>query len=125
MGPAVARPPGEPRPFENGRRPRAGFSPTTPTVAAGIRMDPPASDAVVAGSMPVATAMAAPPLDPPAPVRGSHGLRAGTPAAGSVYPVMPNSGVEVLPRLTDPRRSSAAARGWEVSGTYRSQAFEP
>ena len=84
IGPAVERPPGPLSPLANGSRPRDGLSPTTPTVAAGIRIEPPASEAGAAGSMPVATAIAAPPEEPPAPVVGSHGLRAGSPAAGSV-----------------------------------------
>ena len=67
-----------------GSRPREGFSPTTPQVAAGMRIDPPPSDAAAQGSMPAATATAAPPLDPPAPVDGSHGLRAGGATADSV-----------------------------------------
>ena len=58
-------------------RPRLGLSPTSPHMAAGIRMEPPPSDAFAAGSMPTATAAAAPPEDPPVPRDVSHGLQDG------------------------------------------------
>src|SRR5579862_8142679 len=46
-------------------RPGAGRRPTTPQNAAGLRNDPPASLPSAIGSMPVASATAAPPEDPP------------------------------------------------------------
>ncbi len=45
--------------------PCVGFSPTTPQQAAGIRMEPDPSLACATGTIPEATAAAAPPLDPP------------------------------------------------------------
>ena len=46
-------------------RPRAGFSPTSPQHDAGIRIEPPPSLPCATGTIPAATAAAAPPLDPP------------------------------------------------------------
>ena len=46
-------------------RPRVGFRPTRPVYAAGPRVDPPPSLACAMGTMPDATATAAPLLDPP------------------------------------------------------------
>ncbi len=47
------------------RRPWVGFRPTSPVHDAGIRIDPPPSLAWAIGTMPAATAAAAPPLEPP------------------------------------------------------------
>jgi hypothetical protein len=58
-------------------RPCEGFSPTSPQHDAGIRIDPPPSLAWAAGTMPAATAAAAPPLEPPGLWSVSHGLRVG------------------------------------------------
>ena len=58
-------------------RPREGLRPTSPHMAAGIRIDPPPSLALAAGTMPEATAAAAPPEDPPGLWSVSHGLRVG------------------------------------------------
>ena len=46
-------------------RPNVGFSPVIPQWAAGSRIDPPVSDPIAAGAIPVATATADPLLDPP------------------------------------------------------------
>ena len=46
-------------------------------MAAGMRIDPPPSDALAHGTMPEATAAAAPPLDPPGPWSRFHGLWVG------------------------------------------------
>ena len=48
-----------------GTRPRVGLSPKSPQQLAGIRIEPPPSEALAIGTMPLATAAAAPPLDPP------------------------------------------------------------
>ena len=65
-------------------RPRLGFSPTRPQAEAGIRIEPPPSEAWAIGTTPAATAAAAPPLEPPALRRRSHGVRAGGRPSGSV-----------------------------------------
>jgi hypothetical protein len=58
-------------------RPREGFSPTSPQQLAGIRMDPPPSLACATATMPLATAAADPPLEPPGVRVVSHGLCVG------------------------------------------------
>ena len=54
-----------PSSFSMAVKPRLGFSPNKPQQAAGIRIDPPPSVACATGTMPAATAAAAPPLEPP------------------------------------------------------------
>ncbi len=65
-------------------RPRLALKPTSPHALAGIRSEPPPSEPWAAGTMPDATAAAAPPLDPPADRLRSHGVRAGGAMSGSV-----------------------------------------
>ena len=55
-----------------------------------------------AGTMPVARAAAAPPLEPPAVLAGSQGFTVGGPSRFSVVGRPPNSGVLVLPTSTAP-----------------------
>ncbi len=57
-------------------RPRCGLSPNSPQHADGMRIDPPPSPPMPAGTSPAATAAAVPPLEPPVDLRRSHGLRA-------------------------------------------------
>jgi hypothetical protein len=71
-----------------------------------MRMEPPPSVAWAIGSMPAATAAAAPPLEPPALKPRFHGLRVGPKCRGSVDGASPISGVFVLPRMTSPARLS-------------------
>ena len=66
-----------------GTRPRDGFSPTRPQQAAGMRIDPAPSVAWAIGTMPEATAAAAPPEEPPALRVRSKGLRVGPKRTGS------------------------------------------
>ena len=58
-------------------RPRLGFSPTSPQQAAGMRIEPPPSLPCATGTMPAATAAAAPPEEPPGVRCRSQGLRVG------------------------------------------------
>ena len=51
-----------------------GFRPYTPLKWAGLRMDPPMSLPSSIGDMPMATAAAEPPEDPPVVRVTSHGL---------------------------------------------------
>jgi len=83
-------------------RPRVGFSPTSPQHDAGMRIEPPPSAAWASGSMPAATAAAAPPLEPPGVRAVSHGLRTGPKRRGSETGRIPSSGMLVLPRITKP-----------------------
>src|SRR5690606_18998268 len=68
-------------------RPKVGLSPTSPTKAAGARIEPPASVASDSGTRPAATALAEPLDDPPHQRAGSCGLRA-VPWCG-LMPVVP------------------------------------
>src|SRR5260221_14047419 len=58
-------------------RARVGLSPTSPHALDGTRMDPPPSLPCATATMPLATAAAEPPEEPPAERPGSQGLRAG------------------------------------------------
>ena len=63
-------------------RPWLGLSPTNPQHDAGMRMLPPPSEALAKGTIPAATAAAAPPLEPPGVRSRSHGLRVAPHAIG-------------------------------------------
>ena len=58
-----------------GTRPGAGRKPTTLQKLAGLRSEPPRSLPSAMGSIPVASATAAPPLLPPQVISKSYGLR--------------------------------------------------
>lgn len=60
--------------FSLGTRPGVGRKPTMPQNAAGLRKEPPMSDPVASGTIPVASAAADPPDDPAADSLGSNGL---------------------------------------------------
>src|SRR5256885_12284502 len=81
-------------------RPRVGLRPKRPHAEAGIRIEPPPSVAWAIGSMPAATAAAAPPLEPPALWPRLHGLRVGPNSRGSVEGAMPLSGVVDFATMT-------------------------
>src|ERR1700720_144509 len=82
--------------------PWLGFRPTSPQHEAGIRIEPPPSLACANGTMPLATAAAAPPLDPPGERLVSHGLWVAPQASGSVVGTLPSSGLLVRPAITRP-----------------------
>ena len=93
--------------------PYVGLRPTTPDSAAGTRIDARVSVPSEPRPMPVATAIAEPPLEPPGMRAGSCGLR----ACGLVTP-MANSCVDVLPRITAPAaRSRATGSASSVAST--------
>jgi hypothetical protein len=73
-------------------------------------MDPPPSLACAAGTMPLATAAAEPPEEPPVDRPGSHGLRAGGKPRASVVTVVPISGTLVRPSGMKPAAPNASAR---------------
>src|SRR5690242_10124033 len=101
-------------------RPNVGFSPTTPHVLAGLRIDPDVSPPIVAISIDAASAAAGPPLDPPALRERSHGLW-----QPGVVPPNENSGSFSLPTRTAPAvfmRSTIAA---SESGTNSSSTGDP
>src|SRR6185312_6123681 len=86
----------------SGVRALVGLSPTRPQHEAGILIEPPPSVAWAAGTIPAATAAAAPPLEPPEVRDKSHGLRQGPSNTDSVVAASPTSGVLDLPRITRP-----------------------
>ena len=91
---------------------RLALRPTRPLHEAGMRMDPPPSDAWAMGAMPDATAAPAPPDEPPGVWSVFHGLRVMPRRSDSVIDTVPNSGVVDLPMNTNP-----AARRRATSGT--------
>jgi hypothetical protein len=91
------------------------FKPTTPLHAAGIRVEPPPSVAIASGAMPLATATAAPPLEPPEEHSAPQALRMRPNSGESVRHLLPNSGVVVLPiRIAPSARSFATATASSV-----------
>ena len=83
-------------------RPRDGFSPTSPQQLAGMRIDPPPSLAWATATIPLATAAADPPLDPPGVRVGVPRVVRGPVGLGSVVGTSPSSGVFVRPTHTKP-----------------------
>ena len=69
-----------------------GFNPINPVQEAGIRIEPPASLALAIGTIPLATAPALPPEEPPVLRDGSEGFPAGPNNLESVMFLVPNSG---------------------------------
>src|SRR5437764_896895 len=67
-----------------------------------MRMLPPPSEAFAKGTIPTATAAAAPPLEPPAVRSSAHGFRVGPQASGWVVGRLPISGLLVRPAITRP-----------------------
>src|SRR5699024_10544895 len=86
-----------PAPGPTGVLPRVGFNPNKLVKEAGIRIEPPPSLAPAAGTIPLAIAAAAPPLDPPGECSVFQGLRVGPYNSGSVIFFNANSGTLVCP----------------------------
>src|SRR5579862_4721357 len=123
IGPFVPRP-SEPDPHGAGdTRPRAGLIPTSPQQEAGMRIEPPPSLACAIGQRAAAVAAAAPPLDPPAVRDVSQGLRHAPFSSDSVIPIVPNSGVFVLPRTTKPASRMRRTVAVSNAGTLPASAF--
>ena len=78
-------------------RPRWGLSPNSPQHAAGMRIEPPPSLAVATPTMPAATAVPEPPLEPPEERSGFHGLRVMPQVFDSVKGWIASSGRWVFP----------------------------
>ena len=83
-----------------------------------MRIEPPPSPPWARGTIPLATAAPAPPLDPPVVRVRSHGFLAGLNSSGSVTGVNPNSGVLVLPRMITPAALYRLTISQSSSGTY-------
>ena len=88
-------------------------------------MEPPPSLPCASGTMPLATAAAAPPLEPPGVRSVSQGFRAGPYRRGSDTGRIPNSGMFVLPTRTKPasRMRRVTYESW--SGTKSPKMSEP
>src|SRR5437588_6436671 len=71
--------------------------PTRPQHDAGVRIEPPPSAAVAAGTLPAAPAVADPPEEPPGVRVVSHGLRVIPFASLAVHGQVMSSGTLVMP----------------------------
>src|SRR5688500_12703153 len=102
-----------------GTRPGDGRRPTTLQKAAGLRSDPPKSVPSATGTIPHASATAAPPLLPPQVFVRSYGFRVAPNTSLNVCDPAPSSGVFVLPTVMAPaarmRVTISASRDGTVS----------
>ena len=96
-----------------------------PVKPAGMRIEPPPSVPTASAPMPVASAAAAPPEEPPGVLSGFQGLRVMPVRSQSVTPFQPNSGVAVLPSRTAPCSRSRAETGESSSSGAESVAWLP
>src|SRR6266404_3482983 len=85
-----------------GMRPGDVRKPTTEQKLAGLRSEPPRSLPSAIGSIPQASAAAAPPLEPPQVFERSHGFLVRPKMGLNVCDPAPNSGVLVLPMVMAP-----------------------
>src|SRR6478752_943390 len=97
--------------------PHSGFNPTMPQQAAGILIEPPVSVPTVPRHMPLATAAAEPPLEPPGERDGSCGFLAGPNPESSFVVPNANSCRLVLPTNTAPASRSRAVTTASVVAT--------
>ena len=104
---------------------RLFLSPTRPQQAAGMRIEPPPSEPWAIGTIPAATAAAAPPEDPPGVRPVSQGLRVGPCRRGSVTGRIPNSGRFVLPTTTKPASRMRRTTKASCCGTKSPNSSEP
>ena len=94
---------------------------TTP----GCAGEPPMSEPSASGTMPEASAHAAPPLDPPALRVGSTGLRVVPKIVLNVWLPAANSGTFVFPIGTAPARRIRSTTSSSRSGTLSASSGEP
>src|SRR3954467_9057625 len=83
-----------------------------------MRTDPAPSVPTAIGPMPSATAVAAPPDEPPGVRDGFQGLRVKPLRGELVSPLQPNSGVAVLPRGAGRASRQRAATGESTSHAW-------
>ena len=88
-----------------------------------MRIEPPPSLPCAIGTRPAASAAAAPPLEPPGVSSGLHGFEVEPLSSDSVKATVPNSGVFVLPTMTNPasrtRRTTAVSKSGTLSANAR------
>ena len=99
-------------------RPGVGRIEATSQKLAGVRTEPPKSVPCARGTIPVATATAEPPEEPPDVSATSKGLRVGPQRRFVQTAPKPNSGVLVLPMITAPACRSLATTSSSWSGTW-------
>ena len=99
---------GSSNPGPQGTRPKVGFIPTSPQCAAGRRIEPPASVPKASAPMPAATALTAPPEDPPGVRSRSQGERVLPYTKLFEIPLHANSEQFVMPIITAPSSLSLA-----------------
>ena len=117
MAPGTLRVPHGASVGHGGTRPTAPRRPTTLQKLAGLRSEPPVSLPSAIGTMPHASATAAPPLEPPHVFVGSYGLSVRPKTSLNVCEPAPNSGVFVLPKVIAPAARSRSTRSASCSGT--------
>src|SRR6476646_1399559 len=100
-----------------GTRPDDVRKPTTEQKLAGLRSEPPRSLPSAIGSIPQASATAAPPLEPPQVFDRSQGFRVAPNTGLNVCDPAPNSGVLVLPMVMAPARCVRSTNKVLNSGT--------
>src|SRR5688572_28572260 len=89
-----------------------------PQKPAGMRTEAAASLPCASGPSPEATAVAAPPLEPPDVRPCFHGLWVGPVNRLPESPFQPYSGVFVLPSMTAPAAFTRSTKGGSKSGTF-------
>src|SRR5258707_5703186 len=101
--------------------PNAGLKPTTPHRAEGMRIEPPVSLPIAQSHMPLATATAEPPDEPPATRLVSCGLRTAPKCGLTLVTPYANSCRFVLPTITHPcrRRRCTTSRPLPAGGLAR------
>jgi hypothetical protein len=90
-----------------------------------MRSEPPPSEPVQIGSMPVASATAEPPEEPPGMRMGSNGLPEGPYTGLLELAPAPNSGTLVLPTTIAPASRQRATIGSSRVTRFLAKIFEP
>src|SRR5271155_2217356 len=98
-------------------RPWLAFRPPSPQHDAGMRPDPPPSLACANGTMPLATAAAEPPLEPPGDRLRSHGVWVAPQAIGSGGGALPGSGGVARPAIPGPAPGKRVPSGVSAAET--------
>ena len=83
-----------------------------------MRSDPPRSVPSASAIIPVTSAAAPPPVEPPALFVGSHGFRVRPNTSLNVLPPAANSGQLVLPRITAPAARNRRTTSASSAGTW-------
>ena len=109
----------------SGIRPWVAFNPTRPQWLAGCRIDPPTSLPMPRGDIPLATAAASPPLEPPVVRVSSHGFLVVPKMRLPVSHQRANSGRFVFAIITPPASRRRVTTVASLSGTLSANMSEP